>query len=396
MKLPFWALFKIIMEGRSSTRFLIAAILSFAFSIAVILCTVGLMDGFESTLVKSLQNASGDLILNSRDGFFHYDKKLLRLIESPHVEEITPIIQLEGFAINGELSKGVLVKGIDTKTFSTVTGLDIQLNEKEIVVGQNLLNSLDAKVGDELYFAFASDKQSNQGSPILTSFTVAAVVEHGVYEKDLRFVYMPRSAVIDLFDYTADTANVALVKTSKYIVMDELKELQHQISLSLPQNFYIETFWNEYKTLLDAVEVEKISISMILQLIVVVAIFNIIAFVIFISEKKSQELFLLRALGLCLQTITRFWFLMMSLVWVVSCFASVFMTEFFNYLLVNLSFFKLPGEIYVLNRLSVQLTTMDYVTVFGLAFLWILVIGVISIYRLKKKSLLHGLRQEFA
>ncbi len=42
-----YSIFKIITEGKASGRFLAGALLSFSFSIAVILSTIGLMDGFE-------------------------------------------------------------------------------------------------------------------------------------------------------------------------------------------------------------------------------------------------------------------------------------------------------------------------------------------------------------
>jgi hypothetical protein len=49
----------------------------------------------------------------------------------------------------------------------------------------------------------------------------------------------------------------------------------------------VRPFWSEYSYFIEAVKIEKLSITLILQLIVVVAVFNIIAFVIYIMEKKS-------------------------------------------------------------------------------------------------------------
>ena len=65
-----WSIFKIISEGRAATRFLVAALLSFSFSISVILSTIGLMDGFEISLRNSLKGSSGDFQVTSTKGYF--------------------------------------------------------------------------------------------------------------------------------------------------------------------------------------------------------------------------------------------------------------------------------------------------------------------------------------
>jgi ABC-type lipoprotein release transport system permease subunit len=396
MKVPFLSLLKIIMEGKSSIRFLLGAIGSFAFSIAVILCTVGLMDGFESTLVRSLQNSSGDLILTSRDGFFHSNEKFYELQKNKHIKHITPITQVEAFFIFKGNSKGVLVKGVEEKSFKQITNLDMSLKEGELVIGKALLESLGLKIGDEIVLTFASNSKSSQGSPILRSFVISAFVEHGVYEKDMRYVYLDRSKLLSTLNYTQDTANMALLKVNGPAKMDNLKSIAFDLQNKLTEKYKIQTFWDEFKTLLDAVEVEKFSITIVLQMIVVVAIFNVIAFIIFISEKKSQELFLLRALGLNLKNLIHFWYRLLIAVWAISSVLSIGLTYLFNYLLMNLPIFQLPGDIYVLSRLSIDLTAVDFVTVFGLALVWVLIIGFVSLIRLKNKTLLHGLRQEFS
>jgi len=69
-RLPLGSVFKIVLETKSSRRFLVGTIFSFAFSMSVILCTIGLMDGFELTLKQTLATANGDIKLTSSKGFF--------------------------------------------------------------------------------------------------------------------------------------------------------------------------------------------------------------------------------------------------------------------------------------------------------------------------------------
>ena len=74
---------------------------------------------------------------------------------------------------------------------------------------------------------------------------------------------------------------------------------------------------------------------------------------------------------------------------------AVGMTWIFNLIIGKLPVFQLPGDIYVLSKLEIQLGLEDYLLVFSLAFLWIFLIGTVTMWRMKKKTVLSGLRQEF-
>jgi len=396
MKLSFLSFLNILLDGKSSKRFLIGVIGSFAFSISVILSTVGLMDGFESTLVRSLKDSSGDLVLKKSGGFFSFDSDVLTLKSNPLVVELTPVVQIEAFALSQEKSKGVLVKGIDLETFGKVTNLKIDIKKELIAIGSELANKYSLSVGDEITLAFASNQKINQGSPILKKFMIGDIVKHHIYEKDLRFIYMDKKELLKTLNYRSSTTNAVLLKTIPYKNLSELKAYRLSIQGKLLESFHLEAFWSEFKVLIDAVKVEKFSISLILQLIVVVSIFNIIAFIIFISEKKSQEFFLLRVLGVNLKSVVTFWMMVLVFLWIISSLLSILLTKFFGYLIGALAFFELPGDIYVLSGLGLELTFDDYVLVFLGALVWIVMIGSFSIFKLKKKMLLEGLRQEFS
>ena len=396
MKLGFFSFLRVLLDGKSSRRFLVGVIGSFAFSIAVILSTIGLMDGFESTLVKSLKKSSGDLILKRGSGFFLFDQAILDLKKLKFVEQVTPVVKIEAFAISESKASGVLVKGIVPSEFREVTDLDMDISDGSIAIGKELAIKYDLKIDDELSLTFASKQKNNQGNPVTRSFVIGSIVEHKVYEKDLRFIYISNKQLLKLLNLKQNTTNTALIKVREYQDLDNLDLYKNKLSKKIDHDFKLTTFWDEYHVLLEAVEVEKFSISLILQLIVIVAIFNIIAFIIFISEKKSQELFLLRVLGINLKSVTKFWMLMLVFLWGISSFLSIGLTYTFDFLIRNLSFFKLPGDVYVLSRLGIDLKIDDYILVFGLSLVWILLIGILSIIKLRRKTLLQGLRQEFS
>jgi ABC-type lipoprotein release transport system permease subunit len=164
----------------------------------------------------------------------------------------------------------------------------------------------------------------------------------------------------------------------------------------LGHSFYFKPYWKEFSSLLEAVRIEKVMISLILQLVVVISVFNILAMIIFINEKKSKELFLFKALGVSQKKMGHLWLELVLVMWAAACVLSVIFIEFFKLLLAKLWLFELPAEIYFMPRLELFLNWKDYGFVFLLALFWIFVITYLLLRKLMKKSLLEGLRQEFA
>lgn len=391
-------LLKIVLHGRASSRILLGTILSFAFSISVILCTVGLMDGFDYLLKSGLRNASGDVIITSRKNFFSDTKIGSRLISIDPSGTYSPLIQTEGFALANSKSQGVLIKGIDPESFAKVTGLIISPGEG-IIIGEELAKILRVKEGESLALALGKGNESSGALPSVRIYPITKIIRHGIYQKDLRFVYMRKDLLGEILE-VGKRSNVVLAGFFDPLVplesLDGVRKKTQLLKNSLTDNYRAKPFWDEYDFLIEAVRVEKLSISLILQLIVVVAIFNILAFVIYVMEKKSQEFFFLRAVGLSMRDLLRFWFFSLVILWFVSCALAYIFSLIFDWTLANVSFFQVPGEIYVLSSLSLRLNTEAYLTVYIVSLLWILAAAGFGYYRLRRKPIIQGLRQEFS
>ncbi len=393
------SILKIVLQGRSAGKILLATLFSFTFSIAVILCTFGLMDGFDHLLKSGLRHSSGDLLVTSRRGFFSFSEELENSLHSISPISVAPIIQTEAFALFNGQSKGVLIRGVEDQNFSRATGLKLTLQNEGVVLGEELGRQLKVKVGDEIAFALGRGNSSAESLPSVKSFRVSGFIKHGIYQKDQRLVYLKREDLGQLLS-VGNFVNLVIVSvadTKKPLSeLSLVKEKQNQLRGVLDESFFVKPFWNEYAFLIEAVKVEKFSISLILQLIVVVAVFNIVAFVIYIMEKKAQDFFFLRAVGLSLKSLMRFWLLSILAIWSVSCAGAWLLSEVFNLSLKHLSFLQVPGEIYVLSSLSIRLDGQAYLTVYSVSLMWVLLATFIGYLRLKKRPIIQGLRQEFS
>jgi ABC-type lipoprotein release transport system permease subunit len=392
------SILKIVLHGRSAWKILLATIFSFTFSIAVILCTFGLMDGFDHLLKSGLRHSSGDLLITSKKGFFKVDAFLNEAIKSVNPIAVAPVIQTEAFALYQGVSKGVLVRGIEPENFSEATGLRVNLPEDGLVIGEELARALKVDTGDSIALTFGRGNASSQSLPTVRLFKISGLIKHGIYQKDLRFVYLSKKSLAEVLD-VRDYINLIIITTqdpSKPLESLEIIQAdQQKLRLKLSQDYFVRPFWSEYSFLIEAVKVEKLSISLILQMIVVVAVFNIMAFVIYIMEKKAQDFFFLRAVGLSLKKLMTFWFISIFIVWAAACAGAYVLSIFFNWSLANVSFLQIPGEIYVLSSLQIRLDSTAYITVYLVSLVWVLIPGLLGYWRLKRRPIVQGLRQEF-
>jgi len=389
---------KVVLHGRSSLNILVGTVLSFTFSIAVILCTFGLMDGFDDLLKSGLRNASGDILVTTRKGFFSYTEAFDKELRHIHPIGISPVIQSEAFASFGGISKGVLVRGIEPQSFEAATGLKLNVSDNGAILGEELGHQLGLRVGDSFAMTLGTGNEASNSLPGIKLFEVRGFVKHGIYQKDSRFIYLSKEELAPLV-YAGDKVNLVIlsVEDPKVALKDlnVISDAQYELRKILASDYTVRPFWSEYSYLIEAVKVEKFSISLILQLIVVVAVFNIIAFVIYIMEKKSQEFFFLRAVGLSLNRLMQFWFISITIIWAVSCIGAFILSRLFDLALKYLPMFQVPGEIYVLSSLSIRLNLKAYATVYALSLIWILLAAGIGYWRLKRRPVIQGLRQEF-
>lgn len=396
-------LFKVLFLNRSSVRFAIGVCLGISFSIAVILSTIGLMDGFVEILEKNLKRSSGDIHFISRRGFFELDSKIESSLKALNINEYSSLIQSEAFIVKDNISRGVAMRGISAESYSKITGLEFKKDQinKGIYLGTELAKSLEANVGDDIILTLAKGNNALSELPLLKRFKVIGLINHGVYQQDLRFAYMQLDVLQSLINADGYINMVMLnIKRSKsqdiFGVKESIKQKLFDLEETLGTTFRFRPYWYDFSHLLEAVKVEKLTISMVLQIIVIISIFNALAFIIFLNEKRSKDIFLFQALGLSKKKLISLWVILLITFWVISCIISFLWIRIFDYALANLSIFQLPGHVYQLEQLSLDISTTDYILVFSVAIVWLLLISLIGLWKIARQPLLSGLRKEFS
>ena len=400
MKPNNFRIFLTLFLDSATKKFLVGVWVGLAFSIAVILSTVGIMDGFERALRHGLKKSTGDITMQSTGGgFFNVDHYLKNELKDAGIKEYAGLVQTESFLIFNDESRGIQIKGINAD-YGKIVGIPLELSTHSVAIGSEIARINKVSIGDEVVLALAKGGAEFKNMPSLTRFKVEQIVTHGVYQKDSRMVYARLDEIQAALELSNRVNQVALnIDHTKLTENDDLKAIEEKIidlRMRFDSNFYFKPYWREFGSLIEAVKAEKVLISLILQLIVVISVFNVLAFIYFINEKKSKELFLFKALGLSKRSMNNLWLKLVILIWAAAALLAVVFVKFFIIMLLKITFLKLPAEVYHMPRIDIFLSWQDYLLVFALALVWMLLITYYLLRKLRKKSLLEGLRQEFA
>ena len=179
----------LFLDHPTTKKFLIGVWIGLAFSIAVILSTVGIMDGFERALRHGLRNSAGDVTMQSRYGFFLVTDRLKEKLDEENIKTFSPLVQTESFMVFNDESRGVLIKGIDS-SYGKVVGLPLDLSPMSVIIGSEIARINHVAIGDEIVLAFGKGGTEFKNMPALSRFKVERVITHGVYQKDARMIYM--------------------------------------------------------------------------------------------------------------------------------------------------------------------------------------------------------------
>lgn len=395
----FFAVFKdfnlLFFRDKSAKLFALATIVGLSFSISIILCTLGLMDGFSKKMREALNLGHGEIVMTSQDGFFSKKSRDFTQLSELGVRDIAYVVRTQSFATHKKQGKAVFVLGID-KEFAKINTQFQPPAAGEVVIGKSLAEKLDIKEGEEVALSFAAGRSGDKYLPSNASLLVRSIIEFKMHNFDERFVYANMTDV-QRFIGISDLVNIAKLKLEDGLtspkkvrgVVDELRSL-------FAYEYRVMPYWAQFSTFLRAVEFEKYMISIVLSIVVVIAAFNCLAFIIYSKEKKSKEIFLLFSIGLSPKKFQRLWIIQNSIIWLLSFIVALGFVRFFSYAIGSWDMFALPQDVYYLGRIEIELALRDILVVMFISFIFIQSLTWLVLKRLDAKSLATGLREEFS
>ena len=276
----------------SFTSFL--AISGLAIGVSSLIVVMSVMNGFEKELQDRILGVVPHAVIYSDDPIPEYQNTIKLLKENDNILEAAPYISLQGLISSSDSSKGVSITGIDIDIEPKMSiipnymvyGSLENLNEKNsIIIGSWLSSSLGVFIGDSVTVTTSDIRSTIIGSyPRSVTLKVVGIFELRA-EIDQSLVLISHSLAQKLKGINNETTSIR-VKTSDLFLADEIAYKASQSIDSISKPYYMSSWKQSHGTLFEAIQFEKLLISLMLFLIVGVASILVLSTIIMTVKSK--------------------------------------------------------------------------------------------------------------
>jgi lipoprotein-releasing system permease protein len=233
------------------------------------------------------------------------------------------------------------------------------------VLGKLLADRMSATLGSKFVLITSTGLNPVTGTPVprTMEFEVTGVFETGMYVYDNQYVYVDMPAAQQVAGIDSAVTGIEVRATSRAAAPAVAAAMQ----LDFP---YHTVDWHEQNSsLFKALSLEKLGMSLILSLIVVVAAFNIVSTLTMVVRDKTREIGILKAMGLPSASVRRIFLAQGLVIGVVGTGIGLVLGLFVGIAIGRWHLIALDPQVYFIDHLPVRMQVVDTVLIVVLGIL---------------------------
>ena len=374
------------LRSRRGSRLLsfitVIAIGGIVVGVSALIVIIGVMNGLQTDLREKILVGSPDIrvLAYGEDLRIPEWKQLLETVRKKKgVVAAAPFALTQALMRKdpGSYFEGVSVAGIAPKGDGGPEVTTIRDHAKEgdfrfassdgkhrgAVIGKLLADRMSASIGSKLVLITSVGSQVNAVTgfavpvPRTLEFEVTGVFETGMYEYDNQYVYVNLPAAQELAGLDTSVTGIEVRATSRA----EAPAIAEAMHLDFP---YHTVDWHEQNSsLFKALSLEKLGMSVILSLIVIVAAFNIVSTLTMVVRDKTREIGILKAMGLPSASVRRIFLAQGLVIGVVGTGLGLAIGLVVGLAISRWHLIALDPQVYFIDHLPVQMQLLDIVLI---------------------------------
>ena len=386
------------------------SIIGITIGVAAIIIVMAVMNGFREELISRLLGINGHLNIYSNTG--QITKEEVNIIKSDFSDnQLIPLIQTQALVISNEFSKGVFLRGYDNEYLDDLHFLKQNIiegklfgnNINDIVIGYVLANKFGLSVGDEIKIAIPKTDNTIFGNiPRFKTLTVSGILNLGMYEYDSNFVFSNISIARKLLVLEDQNFNLIEIFTQSPNNIEIIQDKVNRRIITNNFRLYTSSWKENNSTLINALNVEKNVMFLILTLIILVASMNIISGLIIFVKEKNKDIGILKTIGLSNKSLIK---IFLSIGLIIGLIGTIFgglvgvifslnikSIQFFIEKILNTDLFA--KEIYYLSNLPSRVDNLEVFYVLIISIIICLIATTIPAYRSMKVDPIKSLKND--
>ena len=345
--------------------------------VSALIVIMGVMTGLQNDLREKILIGSPDVrVLNYGSDMVLKDWKpvLEKVSRQPGVVAAAPFVLTKALVGAGyKYSDAAFIMGIipegeggppvtTIRAFRTAGDFRFQTTDGKqagAVLGAKLANRLGVYPGTDSITLTTVGSAVNPvtGTPIPRELhlEVTGVFDTGMYEYDNGYIYVSLPMAQKLADLGSDVTGLE-VRTRDREVAPVVAE---QLATLLGYPYRTEDWQAQNHALFQALRLEKLGMTFILLLIILVAAFNIVGTLTMVVADKTKEIGILRAMGMPAASIRRVFLVQGTLIGVVGTTVGLVVGVGTAIALDEFKLIKLDPQVYFIDHLPVDRAPLD-------------------------------------
>ena len=386
------------------------SIIGIAIGVAAIIIVMAVMNGFREELISRLLGINGHLNIYSNSG--QITKEEVNIIKSDFSDnQLIPLIQTQALVISNEFSKGVFLRGYDNEYLddlhflkkNIVEGKLFGNNINDIVIGYVLANKFGLSVGDEIKIAIPKTDNTIFGNiPRFKTLTVSGILNLGMYEYDSNFVFSNISIARKLLVLEDQNFNLIEIFTQSPNNIEIIQDKVNRRIIANNFRLYTSSWKENNSTLINALNVEKNVMFLILTLIILVASMNIISGLIIFVKEKNKDIGILKTIGLSNKSLIKIFLSIGLIIGLIGTIFGGLVGVIFSLNIKSIQFFienilhtdLFAKEIYYLSNLPSRVDNLEVFYVLIISIIICLIATTIPAYRSMKVDPIKSLKND--
>ena len=295
--------------------------------VSALIVIIGVMNGLQKDLREKILIGSPDvrvLTYGEDLAMSGWDSVVNRVAAMDGVSAAAPFVHTQaGVSKNSIYAEGAYVMGIvpagagmnpvtsirGTATGGDFTFRDVSGTTNGVVLGSRLAQRLNVIVSDSVtLMSLGSARMSpvtGMPTPNIRRYEVTGVFETGMYEYDNAYVIMSLQAAQELAQLGAKVTGIEVKTVDRW----QAPRVARALADSLGFPYRTEDWQQQNSSLFQALKLEKLGMTVILLLIVIVAAFNIVSTLTMVVTDKTREIGILKTMGMSARSIRSIFFM---------------------------------------------------------------------------------------
>jgi lipoprotein-releasing system permease protein len=386
----------------------IFSLLGIALGVATLIIVMSVMNGFRAELIGRILGLNGHLAVYGESARLDdFDAAAATVRQVPGVVSATPLVEGQVMATSDAGASGAMVRGIrpdDIRGRKLIAGHIVagslgEFDDDGVAIGERLARRLGLGIGGRVTLISPEGTDTAFGTvPRLKTYHVAALFNVGFYEYDNSFIYVPLASAQLFFRMANAVSDLEVFLADA----DSASRAAPMIAAALGGRVRIVDWQHANSSIVNAVEIERNVMFLILTLIILVAAFNIISGMIMMVRDKGRDIAILRTMGASRGMVLRIFMLSGASIGIVGTLGGFALGVLFtenieairhflqNVLHVNL----FSAEIYFFTRIPAQLDRGEVASVVLMALALSFLATLYPSWRAARLDPVEGLRYE--